>query len=143
MKKFETSEDLDQLTVELPLNKARAILTMCATYVHRVVTVLAAAKEQQIEVGSLQESVLKQSVQDFKHLQDLVGKCLDDYVTVEEQDAIAEYEKNGALTLQKEFSETDVTNRKRGLKVGTRIEEFEDVDIPAGTVVVPGSKEEN
>lgn len=161
MKKFETSEDLDQLSVNIPLNKARSLLTMAFSAAEKALDVLLKAENSEVKLGAEQKAALEAYVEDYKLLRDLISDAILDNLTTEQQEAINEYEKKRTASLKDELVGV-ITERMQdacsdpnceacqALKKVIGVPSSEDVkqefdldDLPEGTILSPGSDEEN
>jgi hypothetical protein len=165
MKKFSTSEDLNDLLVSIPLNKARSILTMCFSTAEKAVVALDRARRGEVNVGEQQRASLEQYVDDYKLLRDLITKAIVDNVSIEDQEAIREHENQRTDNLKEEIV-TTMTKRLEDLCDDPNCEACDDLrkvvsesvdppstektktefdldDLPEGTILSPGSDEEN
>ena len=160
MKKFETSEDLDQLSVSVPLNKARSLLTMAYSAAEKALDALLKAENGEAKLGAKQKAALEAYVEDYKLLRDLISDAIMDNLTPEQQQAISDHEKARTASLKEELVDT-VSERLqevcsdsdceacRALKQvmgGRSVDpktEFDLEDLPEGTIMFPGSDEEN
>ena len=165
MKKFRTSDDLNQLYIRIPLNKARGILTMCATTAERALGAMEIAKRDNIELGEVHKSSLQRYIDDYQLLEDLISIAIRTSVSDEDQASIRDQEELSTDALKNELVEVIATSwngscddpncttcddvRKLAEDVGNSSpadkvkKDFKLSDLPEGSVIVPGSDEEN
>ena len=157
MKKFKISDDLDQITIEIPLNVARSLITMSYPTAEKATRALEMQEQSGIDIGDLHLNLLKKYFNDYKVIQSKISKAILDNLTAEDQKVIRDYEENYTEALTKEMNESlyDDVNKEeqeyrkslvvRDLsKTSKTIQNEFDLDsLPEGTVIVPGSKEEN
>lgn len=164
MKEFKTSEDLDQLSVSIPLNKARSLLTMAFSAAEKALYALLKAEDNKVNLGAEQKAALEAYVEGYKLCRDLISDAIVSNLTVEQQEAIREYEGKRAAILKDELIDTVSECMQDGcddpnceactainkvladFKVPSKQDpktEFDLDDLPDGTFIVPGSDEEN
>ena len=162
MKKFKTSEDLDELRVRIPVNRARNLLTMCHRAAEDALRVLLKARDAGGGLGPLQEIALQQYVDDYKFLRDAIADAIGTNVSPGDQEVIRDYESTEGAKLKAELAKgysdridkahecndpectTCDAIRKSFKPTKESVEdEFDLSDLPEGTFIVPGSDEEN
>lgn len=160
MKKFKTSEDLNRLSVILPLNRARNILTLALRGAEGALRVLFKAEGHYVELTVSQKRALEAYVENYKFLRDAVVTIIADNVSLEDQAAIKVYEDICAEALRKELAKSygerineahacedsdcdSCENIRRSFSQQDIKDEFDLSDLPEGSVIVPGSEGEN
>jgi len=160
MKKYSTPEDLNAIEIKIPLNRARNLLTLCQNGAADATHVLAKAKEFGVKLGTLQRATLELYVNNCKFFRDIITSTIEENVSHADQDIIKlqEYELREKLTaeLVKGYSKRireahDCPNDDCDTCKNIRVEfesqdikdEFDLDSLPEGSIIVPGSKEEN
>lgn len=162
MKKFKTSEDLDQVYIQVPLNMARTILTMCHEVYTKAQDAIERAKIGGVLIGERQAAAINQYIQTQEHVSLLVEDALSDNVSIEDQQDIKAYEASRTTALKEELVQSITKHMESSCsnpdcEACTKLrkvvdeyrpssktkQEFDLTDLPDGTTLVPGSDEEN
>ena len=151
MKKFRTSEDLDEIFVRIPLNKARSILTMCVTVAEKAMSALVRVNSGEVPVGESQKRALRAYADSYRLLRDAIEASIQGNISKEDQEAIIDYEADRLKILQDELLETIKDNLGpcddpdcETCDISEKIkQEFDLNSLPKGTILSPGSDEEN
>lgn len=160
MKKYSTADDLNELGVSIPLNKARNLLTLCKGAADDAIRVLVKAKALGVTLGPLQRAALEEYVADYKYLRDAICDTLEINVSALDQARIRAAQIAGTKELENElvaiYSEriqeahdcpesncTTCAAIRNKFNTQAIKNEFDLTDLPEGSIVVPGSEEEN
>ena len=146
MKKFKTSEDLDQVTISLPLNVARTLLTMCSGIAEKASIALQRIDGHLVPAGKVQRRAIALYLACHDKLHEIINVAIVDNVSVEDQQTIKEHEIVRIQALEDEIVELFKAYPEQQFNIGPDSEvkqEFDVSDLPEGTVLSPGSDEEN
>ena len=141
MKKFKTSEDLDEILISLPLNVARTIHVMCSNIAEKANLAMERIDSGEVPAGEHQKRSIQSYATSQEILHQAITEALVDNVSIEDQETIRQFEGDRLEALEAEIMKmlkADLLADPDGIK-----QEFDMTDLPEGTILSPGSDEEN
>lgn len=102
-KKFNRPEDLDQIHLDVPLNEARTLLSLCYASAEKAAVAIEAHKRGEVTMKPAQLAALEEYISSYAAFKDTITNAIRDNVSLEDQETIAEYERKRGEELKDEL----------------------------------------